>query len=686
MAESLLYAAFIGYLLAALAYLGLAGIVVAGWRSRPHGRLLALVALLTALWSAAVAGALLVPLRTEILLSLEIVQAAAWVALLYFILKLRLPPGARLPLPLRVIALTLTPVTLAVLALLLLSSAPLPTSGLIWLLMLALSVAGLVLVEQLWRGTGKEKRWAIKYLCIGLAGAFTYAFFLYANAALFSQLDTQIWAARGYVAALITPLIAVSAARNPDWSAPISVSRSVVFHTASLIAAGAYLLVIAGAGYYIQLFGGDWGDVVRTVFFFAGALLLVMLLVSGTLRARVRVFLSKHFFSYRFDYREAWLKFTRTLAEGQSGNTLCTRTLEAMAGLLESPGGVLWLRESGHFVRAAHWNWGALDTRLAEDAAMVVWLAERQWVIDLDEYRRTPDKYGALEVPDWLANNEDAWLVIPLILQNRLTGIVVLKHPLAKIPFDWEINDLVKVAACQAAVHLAQMQAAQELIVARQFESFNRTTTFVIHDLKNLVAQLSLLLANAEKHRHNPDFQTDMIETVGHAVTRMNKVLSQLRRASPEAPSRLDLATLIKEAVASKRAFKLKPTLALPATPVLVMGERERLSRAMGHLVQNALEATPETGKVCIRLEAAEGMARIDIEDTGSGMDADFIQSRLFAPFDSTKGAGMGIGAYEARETVRALGGEIRVRSEPGRGTCFTVTIPLAPTEDSSHV
>lgn len=542
-----------------------------------------------------------------------------------------------------------------------------------------LTVMGLVLIEQVYRSTRPEDRWAIKFLCLGLGGLYIYDFYLYANAALFSALDVQVWAARGYVAALVTPLIAISAARNPKWAAPVGMSRSMAFHSASLLGAGIYLLLMAGAGYYLRLFGGEWGDVVQTVFMFAAAMVLVLLMFSGTLRARLRVFLSKHFFSYRYDYREEWLNFTRTLTEGQPGEQLCERAVEALAGLLESPGGALWMSEgNAGYQRASHWNWADIAGTEPTDSAFIQWLSSTQWVVDLDEMKTRRGLYGDLNMPAWIQRAEQAWLVVPLMLHDELLGFVVLKHSLGKVSFNWEVSDLVKVAARQAAAHLAQMRAANQLIVARQFESFNRTTTFVIHDLKNLVAQLSLLLANAEKHKHNPEFQVDMLDTVENAVARMNKVLAQLRRGTNEARVQsVPLADILNEATGSKQAFKLRPTLILPPPHLRVRAERDRLARAIGHLLQNALEATPSSGQVTLRGFEEAGRAMVEIIDTGSGMDDEFIRTRLFQPFDSTKGAGMGIGAYECRETLRALGGTIEVDSVPGQGTRFRLSLAL---------
>jgi putative PEP-CTERM system histidine kinase len=673
--------ATLGYGLAGLAYLALSGLIVMSWKRRPQGRLLVLATGLTAVWAALSALAAASQLSPALSLAAETVRNGAWLALLFHILRLRLRPGAALPAPLRLIrllgALLVATLLFGIFSPFFASKADAVQATSLGLVLVA--VLGLVLVEQVYLSTRPEDRWAIKFLCLGLGGVFVYDFFLYVNGALFNTLDAEVWVARGYVATLVTPLIAVSAARNPEWSAPVGLSRSMAFHSASLLGAGIYLLLMAGAGYYLRLFGGEWGDVVQTVFLFAGGMLLALLMFSGTLRARLRVFLSKHFFSYRYDYREEWLKFTRTLSEGQAGERLCERVVEALAQLLESPGGALWMHDgAGGYQRNCHWNWSDIKGSEAADSAFAQWLATRQWVLDLDEMNGRHDLYGDLEAPSWMRQARDAWLVVPLSLHDELLGFVVLKHSLGKVGFNWEVGDLLKVAARQATAQLAQMRASEQLTVARQFESFNRTTTFVVHDLKNLVAQLSLLLANAERHKHKPEFQADMLETVENAVTRMNKVLLQLRRGGAQALTQpVEIGAALRDAVTSKRAFRLRPHLELGNDAMYVRGDREQLSRAVGHLLQNALEATPPSGRVTLRAFEAAGQAVIEVSDTGAGMDDEFVRTRLFQPFDSTKGAGMGIGAYECRETVRALGGQLEVESTPGHGTLFRMCLPL---------
>lgn len=542
-----------------------------------------------------------------------------------------------------------------------------------------LAISGMVLVEQYYRNSRPQERWGIKFLCLALGGFFAYDFYLYAEAMLFAGVSPDSWAARGAVNALLVPLLWLSLRRQPV-DRPLAISHRMAFHSVALMGAGIYLLLMAAAGYYLRIVGGNWGTVLQTVFLSGAVVLLLVTVFSGMARARLRVFLSKHFFHYRYDYREEWLRFTTLLTEGEPGIHVRERSLEAMARLVVSPAAVLFSKqEDGSLRRSAHWNWADLNGTLAADHPFVRFLEQRQWVIDLHDCENQPELLDGAMPPAWLTGAAGAWLVIPLFWHDRLLGIMVVADSLGKIKFDWETSDLLKTAARQAAAHLAQARAAEALTVARQFESFNRAAAFVVHDIKNLVAQLSLLLANAQRHKHKPEFQEDMLATIESSVARMNRMLVKLRD-KPEVASAglVDLGEILDEVIRSKSAYSLKPTLEILSPGLRIRADPEKLIRVLGHLVQNAIEATPYQGKVGVTLAARDDdHAEIVVADTGVGMDETFIRDRLFSPFDSTKGTGMGIGAYECKTYVQELGGEISVESRPGAGSRFTLKFPL---------
>ena len=283
------------------------------------------------------------------------------------------------------------------------------------------------------------------------------------------------------------------------------------------------------------------------------------------------------------------------------------RTIETVAGLVESPGGALWIRrDSGRFEPSANWHFPPVPVSEPADSLFCAYLETKQWVVDLEEYRREPEKYEGVEMPAWLCEVPRGRLVLPLITHGRLFGFMLLLEPRSSIVLNWEVIDLLKIAGTQAASYLAQQDAAMALMVARQFESFNRMSTFVVHDLKNLVSQLSLMMRNAEKHRDNPEFQRDMIDTVNFSVQKMRLLLQKLSRSeSPEHIAPLSLARLVKQAVALKAAYEPMPVLRIEDAGLQVVADAERLERVIGHLIQNAIEATPADGSVQVDLARA---------------------------------------------------------------------------------
>lgn len=551
-----------------------------------------------------------------------------------------------------------------------------------------LALIGLVLVEQYFRNIRTDLRWRIKFLCFALGGMFAYDFYLYSDALLFQRINPDLWLARGAVSALLPPLFIVSAARNPQWSVDVFVSRQVVFHSATLLGAGIYLLLMATAGYYIKIYGGEWGTVAQIVFLVGAFLLLALLLFSGQMRARTRVFLSKNFFNYAYDYREEWLRIITMLSDTGSGLALEERIIVALGQAVESPSGVLWVRESnGHLVWRASFGEPELDVPLVDGGdAVIRYMEDKEWIVNLPEMVTMPEAYDGLNRPIWLEPASDAWLLVPLFQQKRcMSGLLLLTRPRTPIHWNWEVIDLLKTSSRLAASYLALEDAGRALAEARQFEGFNRLSAFIIHDLKNLIAQLSLVVRNAERHHNNPEFMRDAIKTVDHAVGKMSRLMSQLKNSgSAQSEKVIDLGALVREVLESRKAQAPIPTCDMFRQSILVRANRDRLASSFEHIIQNAQDAAGKNGRVHIRMKMSKsGHAAVEIEDNGRGMDEEFIRTRLFKPFETTKGVtGMGIGAYESREYIRSLGGELSVTSEPGKRTLFSFSIPVVSNSD----
>jgi len=676
--------AFASYAATVVMFAILTVLLLTRWRSNVHSRLMTAASLATMAWAGIIAWHMLTHAPIGFAVDvLELVRNGTWTLLLIrFIGPFRNAEDltlANLKLSVILVAFIYLLLLLATVYTYAVQSGPSSAVGLFSSILgrVTLAVIGMLAVEQLYRNTPSRDRWSIKFACMGIGGLFAYDFYLYSDAMMFRAINPEIWTARGAINALTMPLIALSAARNPKWSLGLSVSRRIVFHSVALFGSAIYLLAMSAAGYYLRYFGGSWGSVMQGAFLFGALVLLVTVLFSGAFRAWLKVFVSKHFYSYGYDYREEWMRFTRTLSD--KGPGLGERTIQEIAELVQSPGGALYVsRESGSCVLIAQWNMPAAAPQEPLLSPFCQFLKNKQWVIDVAEYKEFSERYDSLALPAWLDAIDDASLVVPLILHGDLAGFVVLARPRSRIVLNWEVTDLLKIAGSQAASYLAQQESATALMVARQFESLNRMSTFIVHDLKNLVSQLSLLLSNAEKHKNNPEFQQDMLETIDLSVQKMKLLLQKLTRTtSSETPARLRLDKLVEQAVAGKSMMGCRPLLDIVDAELTVVANAARLERVIGHIIQNALEATPRDGTVTVRLIARHSQAVIECSDTGSGMSEAFIRDRLFTPFESTKSAGMGIGVFESREYVQELGGRIEVSSEPGNGTTFRIFLPL---------
>ncbi len=549
-----------------------------------------------------------------------------------------------------------------------------------------LSLIGLTIVEQLFRNSSVRYRWATKYLFLGVGGIFVFDFYLYADALLFRSIDQNLWDARGIVHIVAVPLLAISSARNKNWSLNIFVSRDIVLNTTVILGGGFYLLAMAGAGYYLREFGGDWGKVGQVMFLTLAVVLLFVVLTSSKLRAKTKVFLSKHFYRNKYDYRIEWLRLTEDLTIEIDKKDHYKTVIEAMANIVDARAGSLWLRDDkDEYKNVEVWQSLQQDIVIESDASLIEFMKEKGFVVNAKELESHANQYKGLSLPEWMLKIDQLWLIVPLHGVETLQGFIVLANPLIERSINWEDRDLLKTAAKQITSYLAVLTTSVQLAEAKQFEVFTRLSAYMVHDLKNIAAELELLAINSKKHAANPEFIKDAFSTVENAAEDINRLLAQLRKRHTENEKKIlvDLVELVTEVINSKKHLRPKPQFKVYAESGMVNLEKQRFKNVLAHLIENAQQATAEDGEITITLSTAKNMHILGIKDNGHGMDDDFIRHRLFKPFDTTKGnAGMGIGMYESREFIRQLGGDINVQSNPGKGTIIALQIPFHSTQD----
>lgn len=552
---------------------------------------------------------------------------------------------------------------------------------------LLLAILGMVVVEQLYRNTQLERQ--TKLISVAVGALFLYDLYLFAHALVFRNIDTDLWLARGAIqgaSALVLALGVITFARDSDRISTLSISRPIVFYTTSLTMAGFFLALMAAGGYYIKVYGGNWGTVLQVTLIFSGCISIASVFVSRRLRVRLNVFIDKHFFNHKYDYRTEWLKLINHLSQSSDSVDFHERAIHAMASIFKSPGGCIWLSND----QEAYWPIAAMNMSLPErksllepaNSAFCRALREQEWVFSPDAPDSDQTSTLNEHLPAWVNSIPDLWIIIPLLNEDDLTGFIGLCKPPGEAPLlNWEDLDLLKTVGRQISSYLTRHHAAELLVQSKQFDAYNKLTAFVMHDLKNLIAQQALVVKNAAKHKDNPAFIEDMINTIDNSVNRMNNLLQKLQQKDAMTGQNIglhELDQIVSDAVAKCRDRYPVPSLNLSAAKLHVQADHDHLEMVLIHIIKNAQEATAKEGFVEVNVMRSNNNAVIEIEDNGTGMDPDFVTHRLFKPFDTTKsGKGMGVGVYQAREFLHSIGGKIEVESEPGKGSTFRLLIPI---------
>lgn len=554
--------------------------------------------------------------------------------------------------------------TLLGLAALLPGAPELPTLGSPGLLArLGLALLVLLVAENLYRNAEEGTRWHVVLPCIALGLLAAFDVLLHADAALARGYSPALLDGRAVLAALALPLLVIAAVRDRRWRRDPPVSRQAVFHGATLILAGTFLLGVGAAGEALRHLGADWSRAAQASLLAGGVMVLALAVASRSMRSRLRGRLVDHFFSVRFDYRREWLRCVATLSA--DGADPQERAIRAVADPVDSPAGLLLLREAGEAPLrwAGSWNSPALSLDIPGDHPLLAALADGERI--------------ATELPaDVTASAGPLWLAVPLCHhRDGLTGVVLLAPPRAPFRLDGEVFDLLRATGREVAMFLAERRAAERLHDQRGLQDYARRFAFVAHDVKTVASQLSLLHANAAHHMDDPEFQADLLTTVGACAARISTLVARLRQPEAEETSSSVAPVERLRAIAAGIDHRVEirdqgaAQCRLPIAPA-------RFDAALRHLLDNAAEASPPDEPVCVTLRQEAALVVLDITDHGPGMSAEFVRDTLFRPLVSGRAGGSGIGAWQARDLLRGAGGDLAVISAPGAGTTMRVSLP----------
>lgn len=541
-------------------------------------------------------------------------------------------------------------------------------------------VVALVNVEATFVATHGMDRNRMKFEAFGIMSLLAVLIFYYSQGFLYRTINMNLVPVRSSVFIISALLIGYSRAFRGS-NVRVTISRHVLYRSAALLAIGCYLLGLGLIGEGMRYFGETFGRNVAIVIAFAGGILLLAVLFSDKARRRAKVYISKHFYANKHDYREEWIKLNNRLSSCATLPDVQEAILTAYQETFGLAGASLFMldRDEKRYVLAGEHNMPEVPAEFPISEALRDYFVKRERVLNLED-----GEYPLSEPGRAVFTQARAWIVVPLISNSRIEGLAMLREQIVPELLIYDDIDLMKVIARQAAHAVANLKLSEEVMEMRAMATVSRISAFVIHDLKNLMSSLSLVVDNAGEHIGNPEFQQDAMATIRDTLAKM-KGLTQRLKTIPEknalASNMEDINRLSRETVADFARMRTGAQFVYngsDGTPILSCVDGEEIKKVIVNLVQNAFEASGEQGPVMVETREEKGSVCIRVSDFGVGMTEDFMKNHLFRPFRTTKAKGLGVGLYQCRQIVEAHGGRLEAQSTVGKGTVFTLSLPPA--------
>ncbi len=554
-----------------------------------------------------------------------------------------------------------------------------------------LLLVGIVLIlvnlERTFRSAVGMMRWRIKFLLLGLAVIFGTRLFTRSQGLLFGGQELALMEIEASAVIVGCLLIGISHARQGFAEVDLYPSRAILQSSITVFLIGGYLFLVGLFGQWVARFGGGQYFRLQTLLVLMAVAALAVVLLSESVREKMRDFVSRNFRRPRHDFRQVWTELTQRLSSVATVSSVCGTTATLLSEVFHALSVTIWIQEAsademtvaGTTKLSRPETEDAKLTRFPMDATFETALVLKVYPFNLEKVEEPWAEVIRRASRVQFDHGGDR-IAVPLVAGNRVLGLIVLGDRVLHVPFTVEELDLIKCMADQLAATLLNIRLNSSLMAARELEAFQTMSAFFVHDLKNSAASLNLMLKNLPVHFDDPEFREDAFRAIGKGVGRINQLIERLsafRNTIEICRTRMDLNQLIEETV---EGLGPRPGIefarSLGDIPQLHV-DRDQMRSVLTNLMVNAAEAMAGGGRIEIETSAANGNALIAITDSGCGMSPEFLCQSLFRPFQSSKKNGLGIGMFQSKMIVEAHGGKIRVDSELGKGTRFRISLPV---------
>lgn len=544
----------------------------------------------------------------------------------------------------------------------------------VYLVLMLFLVFSLVQLERTLSGLHQLQRWQVKLEVIGSGLLLAIMALYFSHSLLYRSLNLNYigWRAGVVIAAL--GLLLYSRLFRSGYGR-LALSRGIAHRSFVLLVVGGYLIILGLLGEGLRYLNLDHFRPLIYLLLLLGGLGLALLFLSERLRRKLQVLLHKNFYQSKYDYRQQWDLFARRIAANKTLKEIETGILDLFCETFACKGAVLYLEapESGDYLFSSAFNFRRDWRPFSCSDPLVDALKNRDWIINLNEAEANFKGSGIEGLADL-----NVLLVVPLLFDEQLVGFIILGEQInAGEELTYEDYDLMRMLARQSVATIQGLRLADQLSTGRELATIGKLSTFVLHDLKNQVSGLSLMLENARDYIDDPEFQEDMLSTVDTTVRNMKGLIARLKNVKEKpqlATTAVELGTIVNDAVETAGG-----QIEVSGSSIQIAVDEEEIYKVILNLLVNAHEACGHKAAVTVTYGTADHHVWINVADRGCGMSEEFIRDRLFQPFATTKEHGFGIGLYQCRQIMEAHGGSIAVESQIGAGTTFTLRLPLKP-------
>ena len=543
--------------------------------------------------------------------------------------------------------------------------------------------------EATLRASSMSKRWKIKFMILGFGAITAFLIFQASQTILYSSIQTTFFPAASAVIMLGLFLIVLAVVRNRLLNVDIFISRHAIYNTFTIIFAGSYLVLVALAVKGAQYFGMSKSTTTLSLFIFVALIGLAVILLTERLRIKLKVFIVRNFYRQKYDFRKQWIEVTEKLGTQMSSDLLHEALLDFIQSALNAKNLSIWLldEKKGGYVTALSRGVDISKSKISIDSLLVKYFKKKRSILSMDSVLKEKDISKLYGENKEMFFESKAELCVPLISQDNLLGFITVGKTIGGEPYGYDDIALLSVMSGHVANHMMRIKLSEEILSAKETEAFHNLTSFFVHDIKNIHSMLSLMLKNAEEHIHDPQFQKDILLTIGSAVKKMDSVITRLSETPKNVELVLvetDLKGLIKEAVDKFKRMTLKDAggnisiveefFDIPHVNI----DREKIKSVIINLMLNAYQSfNGRAGEIEVALSRDSYHIILSVSDNGPGINDEFIRKYLFRPFKTTKKKGLGIGLYQCKKIIDAHKGRIEVESEIGKGTAFYIKLPI---------